>query len=196
MEPQVIAHASAPAPSGPPPGTVLSFPMAARPDQTSLAAVFEAEESGLLRFAIGLVRRRDVAEELVQETFLRLHQVWGQVEQPRAWLYRSLRNLALNHLRDRPNEAELQEDAVPHDTTLPVDQLAHNEALGHVRLLLAELPPEDRDLIRLKYHENLKYHEIGRRTGLTSGNVGYRLHHLLKSLADRLRTAGVESSQG
>jgi RNA polymerase sigma-70 factor (ECF subfamily) len=158
--------------------------------------VFEAEESGLLRFALGIVRRRDIAEELVQETFLRLHQVWGQIENPRAWLYRSLRNLALNHLRDRPNEAELQEDAVPHDARLPADELARGEAVGLVRLLLAELPPEDRDLIRLKYHDDLKYHEISRRTGLTAGNVGYRLHHLLKSLADRLRTAGVEGSQG
>ncbi|MCX6953424.1 MAG: RNA polymerase sigma factor [Verrucomicrobia bacterium] len=170
--------------------------MTPRPDQSSLAAVFEAEESGLLRFAIGLVRRRDIAEELVQETFLRLHQVWGEVENPRAWLYRSLRNLALNHLRDRPNEAELQEDTTPHEAALPVEQLARHEAVGMVKLILAELPPEDRDLIRLKYHDDLKYHEISQRTGLTSGNVGYRLHHLLKSLADRLRTAGVESSQG
>jgi len=196
MEPQVIARALAPSPAAPSPAAAVPLPVTPRPDQSSLAAVFEAEESGLLRFAIGLVRRRDIAEELVQETFLRLHQVWGEVENPRAWLYRSLRNLALNHLRDRPNEAELQEDTTPHEAALPVEQLARHEAVGMVKLILAELPPEDRDLIRLKYHDDLKYHEISQRTGLTSGNVGYRLHHLLKSLADRLRTAGVESSQG
>ena len=53
------------------------------PPPTTLAALFEAEESGLLRYAIGLVGRRSVAEELVQETLLRLHQVWDQVEHPR-----------------------------------------------------------------------------------------------------------------
>lgn len=162
------------------------------PAPVSLAAVFEAEESGLLRFAIGLVGRRSVAEELVQETFLRLHQVWGEIENPRAWLYRSLRNLALNHLRDRKPESEFEPETMPHDGRLPAEQLVHEETLGMVRLLLAELPPEDRELIRMKYHEDLKYQEISRRTGLSTGNVGYRLHHLLRNLAGSLRRAGVD----
>lgn len=196
MEPLVIPTALAPASAAHSRAEAVPLPVTTKPDQASLAAVFEAEESGLLRFAISLVRRRDVAEELVQETFLRLHQVWGEVENPRAWLYRSLRNLSLNHIRDRPVEAELNEEVTPHDGQLPVDQMVRDEAVGMVRLLLAELPPEDRDLLRLKYHDDLKYHEIGQRTGLTSGNVGYRLHHLLKSLADRLRRAGFEGSSG
>ena len=93
----------------PVPPSVVPLPAAPKARPASLAALFEAEESGLLRYAIGLVSRRMVAEELVQETFLRLHQVWSEVENPRAWLYRSLRNLALNHLRDRPLESELHE---------------------------------------------------------------------------------------
>lgn len=196
MEPSATASALAPASASPPRAAAVPLPVTPKPDQPNLTAVFEAEESGLLRYAIGLVRRRDIAEELVQETFLRLHQVWGEVENPRAWLYRSLRNLSLNHLRDRPAESELKEDLTPHEAQLPAEQLGRHEAIGMMRTLLAELPPEDRDLIRLKYHDDLKYQEIGHRTGLTSGNVGYRLHHLLKSLADRLRSAGVEGSEG
>ena len=81
-------------------------------------------EPGLLRFAIGLVGRRTVAEELVQETFLRFHQVADEVENPRGWLYRSLRNLALNHLRDRPAESALDEERAPaHEAELPVESL-------------------------------------------------------------------------
>ena len=159
-------------------------------------ALFESEESGLLRFALGLVGRRMVAEELVQETFLRLHQVWGEVENPRAWLYRSLRNLALNHLRDRKPECEVTEETATPDAHLPVEQLGRDEAIGMVRLLLAELPAEDCALLTLKYHDDLKYQEISRRTGLSVGNVGYRLHHVLKGLADALRRAGVEGSRG
>ena len=158
--------------------------------------MFESEESGLLRYAIGLVGRRTVAEELVQEIFLRLHQVWGDVENPRGWLYRSLRNLGLNHLRDHPKESELVEEALAQEAKLPVEQLVRDEAVGTVRLLLAEMTPEDRDLIQLKYLDELKYHEISRRTGLSAGNVGYRLHHLLKELAEGLRRAGIESSRG
>jgi RNA polymerase sigma factor (sigma-70 family) len=197
MEPLVIAGARLPA-SPVETGTVVPLPVtAAQPRRHDVAALFEAEESGLLRFAIGLVGRRTVAEELVQETFLRFHQVADEVENPRGWLYRSLRNLALNHQRDHPKETLLEEtSAPPHEGRLPSESLGREEAVGLVRLLLSELSPEDRDLIHLKYHENLKYQEISRRTGLSVGNVGYRLHHLLKGLADNLRRAGIEGSQG
>jgi len=193
MEP--LAFQSAPLPPSGGSSAAVANPPAARGDRPTLAALFESEESGLLRFAIGLVGRRMVAEELVQETFLRLHQVWEQVENPRGWLYRSLRNLALNHLRDHARETELDETTQPTDADLPAEMLGQMEAVGLVKMLVAEMTDEDRRLIGLKYHEGLKYGEISRRTGISVGNVGYRLHHLLKGLADTLRRAGIEGSR-
>ena len=195
MEPLVFARAHTTAPHSAL-SAVVPLPVATNPGRPSLAALFASEESGLLRYAMGLVRRRTVAEELVQETFLRLHQVWGEVENPKAWVYRTVRNLALNHIRDHPKEAELQEGSAAHEASLPVEMLGRDEAIGTVRLLLAEMPAEDRDLIRLKYHDELRYEDISKRTGLSVGNVGYRLHHLLKGLADNLRRAGIEGSRG
>ncbi len=190
-----IANPTSPSPALS--GAVAVQPVPPKPQETTtLAALFATEESGLLRYALGIVRRRTVAEELVQEAFLRLHQSWGDVENPRAWLYRSVRNLAINHLRDHARETDLPEEPATPDAALPVDRLEHHETVGSMRLLLAELPAEDRDLIRLKYQDGLKYDEISRRTGLSVGNVGYRLHHLLKGLADGLRRAGVEGSRG
>jgi RNA polymerase sigma-70 factor (ECF subfamily) len=165
-------------------------------ERQSLSALFEAEESALLAFAVGLVGRRSVGEELVQEAFLRLHQLWGQVENPRAWLYRSLRNLALNHLRDHARETTGEEVDAPGDEAAPDVALGRLEAVGMVRLLMAELPPEDQQLIHLKYHDDLKYQEISRHTGLSVSNVGYKLHHVLKGLADALRHAGIDGSRG
>ncbi len=166
------------------------------PTTSNISDLFLAEESGLLRFAIGLVKRRTVAEELVQETFLRLHQVWSEVENPRGWLYRSLRNLALNHLRDHPLEGELHEETVAAEANVAPEALGREEAVGMVRLLLTEIPEEDRALVILKYHDDLKYQEISRRTGLSVSNVGYRLHHVLKTLGESLRRVGIEGSRG
>lgn len=193
MEPLVFARVQTTPPS-PAPGTVTA--PSAPGERSSLAALFTAEESGLLRYAIGLVRRRSVAEELVQEAFLRLHGMGSEVQNPRAWLYRTVRNLGLNHLRDHPREAELPAEPATPEASLPVEKLGREEAVGTVRLLLAELPAEDRELIRLKYLDGLRYEEISKQTGLSVGNVGYRLHHLLKALAGSLRRAGIEGSQG
>lgn len=189
------------APSAPNPPTGLLRPLSPvvapmPPEPVTIAALFEAEEGGLLRYALGLVGRRAVAEELVQDAFLRLHQVWAQVENPRAWLYRSLRNLALNHLRDHRDEAPLDADNSPAADRLPEDMLGRMEAIGMVETLLAEMSADDRALLLLKYREDLKYHEISRRTGMAVGTVGYKLHHLLKGLADGLRRAGIEGSRG
>ena len=193
MEPLVFERA----PSLPPfSAAVVSLPARMTPKPESIVAVFESEESGLLGYAIGLVGRRSVAEEIVQETFLRLHQVWSEVDNPRAWLYRSVRNLALNHLRDRKPESELKEDTATAEETPPAEVLGRNEAIGMMRLLLAEMSEEDRNLIRLKYNDDLKYQDISQRTGLSVSNVGYRLHHVLKALADALRHAGIEGSRG
>ena len=192
MEPLVYARVSAPPPAAP----LVALSATMTPKPASIVVVFETEESGLLRYAIGLVGRRTVAEEIVQETFLRLHPIWAEVENPRAWLYRSVRNLALNHLRDRKPESELKDDTAATDDSPTAEIMGRNEAIGMMRLLLAEMSEEDKNLLQLKYHDDLKYQQISQRTGLSVSNVGYRLHHVLKGLADALRHAGIESSRG
>ena len=166
-------------------------------EKPTLPQVFATEESPLLRYAYGLVGQRETAEDLVQEAFLKLHAHWENVGHPRAWLFRSIHNLALNHLRDHQRECPLdstQEWAS--NTPDPEQALGKLEAIGTLQLLIAELPSEDRKLIRLKYHQKLKYDQISQCTGLSVGNVGYKLHHLLKHLADSLRHLGIESAEG
>ena len=176
--------------------SVISFqkPMEEKP---TLRQVFEAEESPLLRYAHGLVGQRETAEDLVQEAFLRLHTHWQEVTNPRAWLFRSVRNLALNHLRDHKRETPLETGPEWQSQTLsPEQSLGKLEAVGTLQLLVSELQDDDRSLIFLKYHEGLKYDQISERTGLSVGNVGYKLHHALKHLAESLRRLGVETADG
>lgn len=177
----------------------------------SLATVFEAEESPLLRYAFGLVGRREVAEDLVQDAFLRLHQHWAEVQQPRAWLFRCVRNRAYNHLRDNRRETltdpvsqeELGEKRgagershVAQGQEASDEVLSRMEAAGALRMLMRDLDERDQLLLRLKYFEGLKYEEISQRSGMSVGNVGYRLHHILRELADSLRRSGVEGAGG
>jgi len=162
-----------------------------------LRQVFEAEESPLLRYAYGLVGQRETCEDLVQEAFMKLHTHWDDVENARAWLFRCVRNLALNHIRKHKRETLLEEsDDLPSDKSGPEQELGRFEAVGTLQLLVSEMDEEERQLIALKYHEGLKYDQISQRTGLSVSNVGYKLHHALKNLADSLRHLGVESAEG
>lgn len=163
----------------------------------TLRQVFDAEESPLLRYAHGLVGQRETAEDLVQDAFLKLHAHWEQVTHPRAWLFRCTRNLALSHLRDHRRETPMEPNREwESNTPDPEHALGKLEAIGTLQLLVSELQEDDRNLITLKYQEGLKYDQISQRTGLSVSNVGYKLHHALKHLADSLRRLGVDSAEG
>jgi RNA polymerase sigma-70 factor (ECF subfamily) len=166
-------------------------------ERPSLRTLFDSEESALLRFAHGIVGQRETAEDLVQEAFLRLHEHWQEVENPRAWLYRSIRNMALNHLRDHRRETAMEEGSEwASESPTAAEVLGRSEAIGVLRMLMAEMPQQDQQLILWKYTGSLSYDEISKRSGLTVSNVGYKLHHLLKGLADAMRRMGVESKEG
>lgn len=164
--------------------------------EQSLRTLFDAQESPLLKYAYSLVGRRAVAEEIVQEVFLQLHIHWDTVDAPRDWLFRSVRNRAFNYLRDHRRETFRDDDRdvpSPHsESEMPDAMLLQMEANGALREILEQLDETDRQLVHLKYFEGLKYRDISTATGLSVGNVGYRLHHILKQLADKLRPLGID----
>ncbi len=167
---------------------------------TSLHALFDAEETNLLRYAYAMTGRRAVAEEIVQEVFLQLHARWDHVEAPRAWLYRCVRNRGLNHLRSAKRETlqcddEREAIAMDGQSETPEAMVARMETTIQLRQLLEQLNEVDQQLIRLKYFEGLKYREISEQTGLTISNVGYRLHHIMQQLASQLRPLGIDESK-
>ena len=164
----------------------------------SLERLFEDEESPLLGFAYGFVRRREIAEDLVQEAFFRIHRHWDEVENPRAWIYRATRNLCLSWIRDHKRETEMdeteQEKTADHKSAPPDAAVEKLEAIGTLRALLADLDETDRELVRLKYSEGMRYKQISEQTGLSVSNVGYKLHHILRGLAGSLKQTGIHSS--
>src|SRR5215468_4753390 len=69
------------------------------PEAETIEELFAALESPLLSYALRLVGERTLAEDIVQEAFMRLHAQFDQVREPRRWLYRTAHNLALNQRR-------------------------------------------------------------------------------------------------
>ena len=174
---------------------------ASPPPGETIEQLFAALESPLLHYALRLAGDRTVAEDLVQEAFMKLHAQFETVREPRRWLYRTVHNSALNHRRQSaklvPFPSPSDDDPAPADTTadpdsLPDEKIARWENIGLVRLSLKSLDDRGRELVRLKFHDNLSYKEIAARTGLTTGHVGYLLHHALKGIAVELAKIGVE----
>lgn len=184
----------------------------ARPEETgaapkrpeSIEELFSALESPLLAYALRLVGDREAAEDVVQEAFMRLHSQFQEVREPRRWLYRTAHNLSINHLRRDSRLLPLEPHSAPTDSDtpaasdshpdpdlLPDEQILRIEGIGLVRLCLRNLDPRSREVVRLKFEEDLSYKEIAERTGLGTGHVGYLLHHALKTLGGELARSGL-----
>ena len=172
------------------------------PGAETIQELFAALETPLLNYAVRLAGARELAEDLVQEAFMKLHAQFEEVREPRRWLYRTVHNLALNHRRDSaklvtfdplPSHESPESHATEatDESPLPDEQIARLEGIGLVRLSLETLDARSRELIRLNFNEDLSYQQIGERTGLKSGHVGYLLHHALKALAAELAKSGV-----
>jgi RNA polymerase sigma-70 factor (ECF subfamily) len=172
------------------------------PGAETIEELFAALESPLLSYALRLLGDRSQAEDIVQDAFMRLHAQFEEVREPRRWLYRTVHNLSLNHRRkvnkivplDLPGEeggglSGETADPLP----LPDEQIARLEGIGLVRLSLETLDERSREVLRLKFHENLSYKEISAKTGLAVGHVGYLLHHAIKDIAAELTKNGVIS---
>ena len=172
---------------------------ASPPEWATIEQIFAALESPLLAYARRQVNDFAVAEDIVQDAFMKLHSQFHQVRTPQPWLYRTVHNLAVDHQR-RASRIVLVDDRATEDMPasdtadsqpMPDEQIARWEGIGLVRLVLETLDARSRELINLRFHEDLSYKEIAGRTGLTVGNVGYILHHALKAMALELEKTEV-----
>jgi RNA polymerase sigma factor (sigma-70 family) len=163
----------------------------------SMDELFLALESPLLSYALRLLGDRAAAEDVVQEAFMKLHAQFAEIREPRRWLYRTVHNLALNQRRQAGKVVSLSQpaDGQNSDTAdpepLPDEQIVRWEGIGLVRLSLATLDERSREVVRLKFNEDLSYKQIAARTGLTPSHVGYLLHHALKAIAAELARTGL-----
>lgn len=162
----------------------------AKGDRTALRAIFEKEAPTLVALAARIVRRREVAEEVVQEAFVQIWRKAGTFDPTlgsgRGWIFAIVRNRALNHLRDDRHtpveDAELQAYA---ETAVDVDdafeRLAASSAL---RRCLARLETKPRTSVLLAHVAGLSHGEIAERLGAPLGTVKAWIRRSLIALKD------------
>ena len=139
----------------------------------------------------------EVANDICQETFLRLWQQWQsgeKIRNPRAWLLRVARNLAEDYGKSAFHRNGTQEPEylarVPGSQPAPPEQLQTCEALQLVRRFLQELSPTDREILTLRYALEYSIEEIAETLGINVSAVHMRLTRARQRLAARLANIG------
>jgi RNA polymerase sigma-70 factor, ECF subfamily len=172
-----------------------------RRDPDLLDRLIEQYQHRLLRYLVYLSGNRELAEDLFQETWIRVlergHQYDGKHEFS-TWLYAVARNLTIDYLRKkRPVSLDgmmdgLMEDE-PHTPLEPADTrplawevVQQHEQAERISKALVGIPAEYREAIVLRFQEGLDLEEIATVTGAKLGTVKSRLYRGLNMLMSRL----------
>jgi RNA polymerase sigma-70 factor, ECF subfamily len=144
------------------------------------------------RVALGVLRRREDAEDVAQEAFLRAHRGFSALrdrERFRAWLVRTAFRLALDHQRGRQRR-QRREDVVVLEQPVVVsieDELMRSERALQVGRAVDALPEKLRVVTILAAMQEHDLREVARLLELPEGTVKSRLHLARKALAESLR---------
>ena len=136
---------------------------------------FDPNAPALLRYLRRLTGSRQQAEDLTQETFLKLHVQLTESAPPdnvRAWLFRVATNLARD--RQKSQIRSLVRELAHAPSNLPVDFRAQVEQRQQVSRTLARLTPRMRQVLLL-HAEGFRYREIAEIAGIEMGYVGVLL---------------------
>lgn len=175
-----------------------------RGDRSAFAELVRRHKSPLYNFVLRHTRSPSAAEDVTQETFLRVVQRAAEFKHEArftTWLYTIARNLSIDHARKMKHRRHpsLDAQAGPGDEVRPlsevvadprpegeVDRAAEWSAIGRSIVDAVEaLPEEQREVFLLREIANLPFKEIADVTGITENTVKSRMRYAL----ERLRVA-------
>ncbi|MCF3652529.1 RNA polymerase sigma factor [Synoicihabitans lomoniglobus] len=148
-------------------------------------------EASLLRYATRLVGDPERARDVVQDTFVRLlkqppERVNGHVVE---WLFTVCRNRSLDVIRKESRMSHFADgevETVRAREPRPGHQLEATEKRDAVLAMVDRLPPNQQEVIRLKFQSGFSYKEISRITELSVSNVGFLIHTAVKRLRQEM----------
>ncbi|HEU4338765.1 MAG TPA: sigma-70 family RNA polymerase sigma factor [Planctomycetota bacterium] len=173
-------------------------------EEAAYRELVERLEKPLVAFIRKYVGEESLAEDLFQETFVRVVRAMATFR-PEAslttWIFTIARNLCLDHLKAKKRHREVSMDAGsadPGDRDVDFRQSlrsagkepgAHaegHEECARVRAALAGLPEPKREALILRIYSNLSYAEIARITDAPIGTVKFRVHDAIQELTKKL----------
>jgi RNA polymerase sigma-70 factor (ECF subfamily) len=161
-------------------------------------------EQSLFSYAHGILQNAFDAQEVVQDAMMRAHRaLTRQYDEARCaelllrpWLFRTVRNLCLNKRRSKRSSLEQPLDSFDDGRLGPFvrlegSDLERKEEVELLRRAMALLPVDARELIVLRFMEEMSYAEIAKTVGSTEAALRGKVFRSLKLLRDALEQKGV-----
>jgi RNA polymerase sigma-70 factor (ECF subfamily) len=157
-------------------------------------AVYAAHGPELYRFAFRSLNDRGLAEEAVQETFVRAWQAADRFDDAlgslRTWLFAIIRNVVIDLSRARSVRPGLATGSVDRDVIDLDDEFEHSLVAWQVEEALQRLSVEHRQALVEVHCRARSYHEVAEQFGVPVGTVKSRVYYALKAMRLALEEVG------
>jgi len=163
--------------------------------QQEFLELYDAYNGAIYRFVLFKISDPDTAWDLTQSCFLRgweyISSQKGRVAHPKAFLFTIARNLVIDHWRTREKHQTVELDDYLIDTQADNEPSAHDQIIfkeeaEQMRGLLTRLPDIDRELLTLRFVDDLPFSEISRIMGKHQVALRVQAHRTLKKLKNMM----------
>jgi len=170
-----------------------SINLIARGDQKKFRQLIEFTSDELFIFALGFLRKREVAEEIVSDVFVKTwenrKELW-KIKNLKAYLFVSVKNACLSHLRKEKQEKIISIDRTEDFWFVPVEdpenEYINKELLEHIHQAIEQLPPKCKLAFTLAKINGMKYREIAEVMNVSEKTVNNHLVYAIKKITDIL----------
>ncbi len=157
-------------------------------DDKAFEQIYELHRKQVWLYCLKIVNDRELASDVFQETFIRIHQKCGSFKGTGSiagWIFRIARNACYDALRRKKNHQSVNDVEEMASPVNSYDNIEHREELKQA---LDQLTPEQREIILLREIQGFAYKDIARLTGASLASVKVRLFRARERLRVVLKT--------
>lgn len=160
-------------------------------DKEAFGEIYKEYQKRIYRYCKVNIYRDDLAQDLCQETFIRAWKALPAFEQRKdgtfqAFLFRIARNLIID-LSRKKKEFTLEEYAELETDEDFTDKIDKKDELKKVKTALSKLEDKDRQIIILRYFEEMSHKDCAKVIGIKEGALRVRTMRVLKKMKDLIQ---------
>ena len=156
--------------------------------------LLQRHQGRVFSYIMNIVKDKDLADDLFQETFVKAIVTINQGRYTEngkfpAWITRIAHNLIIDYFRQEKSLAQLSCDENVNilnrkelsDETIE-DSIVREQILNDVRLLVGQLPPLQREVLEMRYYQDMSFKEIAENTGVSINTALGRMRYAILNL--------------
>ena len=169
--------------------------MYAKGNNIAFDVLLNRYKSSVHSYIYYIVRDRDLTEDIFQETFVKVILTIKQGRYTengkfKAWITRIAHNLIIDHLRQERNENTISNDEVEVDLFNDMrlcektveDAMVETQVFSDVKKMVEYLPDNQREVLEMRYYQNMSFKEIADRTGVSINTALGRMRYAILNM--------------